>query len=145
MLVPKPPLSEATFVLYPVPVQLEFVAMIQNIRLPYNEYSMLAALHLLFATMIMGVAITAIHVMTWALGAQVGLFDNPALAVALKPLMAAMCLPGLGCTVAFIINIATFDDHDDARLVIGNAVGQIACIVAMPLAITASMANLAGM
>jgi hypothetical protein len=124
---------------------LEFVAMIQNIRFPYNEYSMLAALHLLAATMIMGVAILAIHVVSYFLGAPVGLFDNPALAIALRPIMAVMTLPALGCLGAFIFNFAAFDDHDDARLLIGNAVGQIACVAVIPMAISASMANLAAM
>lgn len=119
--------------------------MILNSRHPYNEYSALAALHLLFATMIMGVAILAIHVLTWALGAPVSFFDNPALAIALKPIMAVMMLPALGCIGAFIFNVVASDDHDDARLLIGNVVGQIACVAMIPMAITASMANLAAM
>ena len=117
--------------------------MMQNIRLPYNEYSLLAALHLLIAVMIMGVATLVIHVLTYFLGAPVGLFDDPALAIALKPIMAAMMLPAWGCLGAFFFNVVAFDDHDDARLLIGNAIGQIACVFAVPFAISASMANLA--
>lgn len=114
-------------------------------RLWFNHYSTVAAVYLTVAVALLGVAIGLLHALMWAGGAGVGFFDNPALAVALRPLMAAMILPAIGLVVGHIVNWRWGDFRDDRLLSVGIMGGQLAGLVAILPAIAASQANLAAL
>lgn len=116
-----------------------------DIRQWFNHHSTVAAVYLTVPVALMGVAISALHLLMWAAGAGVGFFDNPELATALRPLMAAMLLPAIGLLVGHVASWRWSDFGDDRILTVGIMGGQIAGLVAILPAIAASQANLAAM
>lgn len=114
-------------------------------RLWFNHHSTFAAVYLTVAVALLGMAILALHILMWTAGAGVGFFDNPALATALRPLMAAMILPAIGVMVGHVANWRWGTFGDDRPLTVGIMGGQLAGLVAILPAIAASQANLAAL
>lgn len=117
--------------------------MTADTRLWFNHYSTVAAVYLTLAVAFLGVAIGILHFLMWGAGADVGFFDNPALAVALRPLMAVMILPAIGVLGGHIASWRWGAYGDDRPLTIGIMISQLAALVLILPAIVASQANLA--
>ena len=119
--------------------------MIADSRHWYNHYSTHAAVYSTVACMIVGLVTLALHISSWLAGADVGFFDNPALATALRPLMAAMILPAIGLLVGHVAHMMRGHWNDDRNVTLGLLGGQLAAVVAILPAIHATQANLAAM
>lgn len=106
--------------------------MLTQARYAYNENSTLAVQYIMFAQLVVVAVAGALHVAAWLLGADVGLFDTPAMLTALRPVMCAMLLPGIGWALGLIaswfVGNAT---EDDSYRSAGNVLGQLACVLAL--------------
>ncbi|AXJ97494.1 hypothetical protein [Sphingomonas sp. FARSPH] len=108
--------------------------MLTEARYAYNENSTQIVLYVLLAQLGVVLIGGAMHVAAWVLGADVGLFDTPQLLASVRPLMCAMLLPGIGWALGVVASWGLGDGSDDADpyRVAGNALGQLACLVALP-------------
>jgi hypothetical protein len=108
--------------------------MLTEARYAYNENSTLVVQYVLLAQLVVVLVGGAMHVAAWSLGANVGLFDTPALLASLRPLMCAMLLPGIGWALGVVASWFCGDGSDEADpyRVAGNALGQLACLMALP-------------
>lgn len=110
--------------------------MLAQARYAYNENSTLAVQYVMLAQLAFVIVAGALHVGAWLLGAEVGLFDTPAMLTALRPAMCAMLLPGLGWAAGMIASWFVGDaSEDDPYWSAGNALGQLACLLSLPGAI----------
>ena len=107
--------------------------MLTQARYAYNENSTLAVQYVMLAQFGMVMVAGALHVMAWSLGAGVGLFDTPAMLVALRPVMCATMLPGVGCALGLMSSWFIGDaSDDDPYWTAGIAADQLACLLALP-------------
>ncbi len=112
--------------------------MLTQARYAYNENSTLAVQYVLLAQLVVVMVAGVLHVAAWALGADVGLFDTPAMLTALRSVMCAMLLPGIGWALGLIASWFVGDaSEDDPYRSAGNALGQLACLFALSSALTA--------
>lgn len=106
--------------------------MLTQARYAYNENSTLAVQYIMLAQFVVVGVAGALHVAAWLLGADVGLFDTPAMLTALRPVMCAMLLPGIGWALGLLASWFIGDaSEDDPVLSAGNALGQLACLLAL--------------
>lgn len=110
--------------------------MLAHARYAYNENSTLAVQYVMLAQLALVIVAGALHVAAWLLGADVGLFETPAMLTMLRPAMCAMLLPGLGWAAGMIASCFLGDaSDDDPYWLAGNALGQLMCLLALPTAI----------
>lgn len=110
--------------------------MLAQARYAYNENSTLAVQYIMVAQIVVVAVAGALHVAAWSLGADIRLFDTPALLATLRPVMCAMLLPGLGWALGMIASWFAGDGSDDDPLwSVGNALGQLGCLLVLPGAV----------
>lgn len=102
--------------------------MLTDARYAYNEGSTLLVWRLLIGQCIVAATVVLIELVGWALGAQLGVYG------AVRPILAASLLPGQGWALGVVVSTFAGDgsDNDGPYRTLGNALGQIACLVAMP-------------
>ena len=113
--------------------------MLTEARYAYNDTSNQIVAYVLLAQLGVVLLGGALHIAAWALGANTGLFETPQLLVAARPVMCAMLLPGIGWALGVLASwfVGEGDEGDPYR-VAGNALGQLACLLALPGVITIS-------
>ena len=70
--------------------------MLTHTRYAYNENSTFGVQYVMVVQLIVLAVTGALHVATWLLGADVGLFDTPAMLTVLRPVMCTVLLSGIG-------------------------------------------------
>lgn len=119
---------------YVAPIAGRF-AMLMHARYAYNEYSTRVVEYLMLAL----VAIVAVsilgHVATCLLGGAAW-SDYPAMLTAMRPVTSAMLLPLLGWALGGIASWFVGDaSEEDLYRCAGNALGQLACLLSLSLAL----------
>lgn len=111
----------------------------RDLRYAYNAYSELLMLYCASAAFLLALVIEAVHLFITG-----GSLSDPALLIAIRPLMLAVIMLIVGWIVGLIWNLAGEGwRNDDLGQTLGNILGQASFAFMLPAALTASLANTA--
>ena len=107
--------------------------MLRHARYAYNENSTILVQYVLLAQLGLVLIAGFLHLASWSLGADVGLFAPPAILTALRPLNVALLLPSIGWAIGLLASWLLGDgEDDDLYWSLGIAAGQLACVASLP-------------